>query len=770
MPARFFSFLALISALVFAPSAVAQLSLYDATTGAWSADHNPTLSGGAYGSFTIGQLFATPGIRVNVRGTPLPLVITDANGTHYYELATGSVGGLQNTTLSGGPYNGMMRGAVLASGATLNIRHDGAPRMVITDANGNHHYDDVTGAFSSSSNVTLAGGPYNGKTIGQVFTAGAAIRMRSGAQPQLIIADGAGIHLYDDSTGAFSASHNPTLSGGPFAGQTVGQSFIAGSFVDVRETAGSELSLTTRTLPASTTSLSASPTGTARLSSPVTLTATVTPSSATGKVAFFDDAQVVGYATLASGQATFTTRHLASGTHQLRAMYTGNGSVAVSTSSPVSYTITSVPIVGFLPVKTYPAGSNQRELVTADIDLDGDVDVMVANVNSAAVQVLRNNGSGDFTATTITVHANPFSLTVADFNEDGAPDIVVGHGAGNEVGVILGNGNGTFQTPAYLAVDANASDVKVADFNGDGHADIGVVITNGSLAPNEISVFAGNGNGTFQAKRDTATGATSSTYTVTGYFNSDSMIDVAVLNGSSFSVLLGDGTGGFNPAPGSPFPAASPLEILNVGDINGDGNTDLTFLLNTPGIGIYLGSATGQYSSSGTIPLAGLPRALTSGGDFDGDGRNDLVVGDFLGRFVRVLTGTPNSPYFSMGAPISIAPTQPSVGSAIVDLNGDGRADIIEVDYPGTNGLAVLIAYGTPASITATAGTPQSALGGSPFGVQFQAVVKDSGGGSASERQRYVHRACKWGERNICRVGHRDDRHEWHCHSAAVHR
>ena len=71
----------------------------------------------------------------------------------------------------------------------------------------------------------------------------------------------------------------------------------------------------------------------------MTLTATVSPSSATGLVSFYDRTTFLGGASLVSGTATLKTILLPAGTNSLTAFYAGDASHAASTSSTVSQTV-----------------------------------------------------------------------------------------------------------------------------------------------------------------------------------------------------------------------------------------------------------------------------------------------------------------------------------------------------------------------------------------------------------------------------------------------
>jgi hypothetical protein len=111
--------------------------------------------------------------------------------------------------------------------------------------------------------------------------------------------------------------------------------------------------------------------------------------------------------------------------------------------------------------------------------------------------------------------------------------------------------------PAYhlynlnLPPTANVSgavSVVAADFNGDGKTDLAVVGRNGS-APNLVTVYLGNGDGTFQPPNTFAVGQFVFAMT-SADFNRDGKIDLITANVESkdISVLLGNGDGTFQPA------------------------------------------------------------------------------------------------------------------------------------------------------------------------------------------------------------------------------
>lgn len=97
-------------------------------------------------------------------------------------------------------------------------------------------------------------------------------------------------------------------------------------------------STTSTATTATTTTLTASTTTPAQAAS-VTLTATVSPTAATGTVTFYDGTTSLGTGTLSSGAATLTTSFSTTGTQSLTAVYAGNSTYATSTSAALSLTV-----------------------------------------------------------------------------------------------------------------------------------------------------------------------------------------------------------------------------------------------------------------------------------------------------------------------------------------------------------------------------------------------------------------------------------------------
>ena len=173
----------------------------------------------------------------------------------------------------------------------------------------------------------------------------------------------------------------------------------------------------------------------------------------------------------------------------------------------------------FRPGAQYPTGPGVSDLVAADFNSDGKLDLAVATVGIAGfpgpVTILLGNGDGTLsTGAVLPVIANfPGKLlTAADFNKDGKIDLAVA--AADYSAVLLGNGDGTFGTPmTYNVPDM----VLAADVNGDGTLDL----VTGS------GVMLGNGDGSFQPAISVNVGgqSVSGGFLIPGDFNHDGKVD-----------------------------------------------------------------------------------------------------------------------------------------------------------------------------------------------------------------------------------------------------
>ncbi len=140
----------------------------------------------------------------------------------------------------------------------------------------------------------------------------------------------------------------------------------------------------------------------------------------------------------------------------------------------------------FMLTDEIQAGSKLTAVSGADLDADGDEDLVVTSTYTDTVGVLLREQDGAFGDPDFyEVGFSPASLALGDLDRDGILDIGVANRASNSVSVLLGNENGTFRHAGHFAVGRTPTGLILEDFNGDRHADL-LVSNSGS---DDVSVL-----------------------------------------------------------------------------------------------------------------------------------------------------------------------------------------------------------------------------------------------------------------------------------------
>jgi uncharacterized protein (TIGR03437 family) len=347
-------------------------------------------------------------------------------------------------------------------------------------------------------------------------------------------------------------------------------------------------------------------------------------------------------------------------------------------------------------------GGYVAAIALGDVNGDGNPDLIASSTSGTTV--LLGNGAGGFVNGSGIVpsnfHAGGNLITLADFNGDGKLDLITYSNGSSSL--FPGDGKGAFGPfqPSPLSNDPAIASVVAADFNGDGKTDVAYLpIPNTNGGPGEV--FSGDGTGrflrvfdfrplypmgvpsaaadfngdgktdiltigsfgnNFQSQVWSWTGNTSNTltafsstlssiqdlpiYVITGDFNGDGKIDWAGVNPGleTVSVYLGDGTGAFTAAPGSPYFVGGTPSALAAGDFNGDGRIDLAvqtgsavvILLN----GISNGVAVPSINPGGVVPVFSAVTTIQPGEWASIYGTNLGLMATWTGNFPETLGGT----------------------------------------------------------------------------------------------------------------------------------
>jgi uncharacterized protein (TIGR03437 family) len=276
--------------------------------------------------------------------------------------------------------------------------------------------------------------------------------------------------------------------------------------------------------------------------------------------------------------------------------------------------------------------------------------------------------------------------------------------------------------------------IAQGDFNGDGNLDLAI----GNVASNSISIYLGNGQGSFTAGATIPVPNCTVGFLAAADFNKDHHIDllgVCEFQGTAF-VAPGLGTGQFGTPISTTLPGVAlygfsegDFQTVAVADFNNDGVPDLivgladtNFDSDSYSLNLYLGKGDGTFQSSRTIVSPGgflTTTVLTA--DFDRDGNQDLLVGGAVSD-----VSTPQYQVFlgkgdgTFQAPASLSvPVLTVLGAATVaDVNADGLPDLVLVGPQGTSGPSTLYVFlGTGAGAFKQSFSVQEASGQSALGL-----------------------------------------------------
>ncbi|MFH1738383.1 MAG: VCBS repeat-containing protein [bacterium] len=369
-------------------------------------------------------------------------------------------------------------------------------------------------------------------------------------------------------------------------------------------------------------------------------------------------------------------------------------------------------------------GSSPTDLAAGDLDGDGDLDLVVANIDGDSFTILYNDGSGGFgqrvEQRVPAEHNRPDTVAVGDFNGDGREDLVVGILATLDpitrplknpgMMIYLAQADGSY-TETFYGFDGGPGFFVPVDWDGDGDLDIavanlGYIVITGLLGleveDGGVGFFFNDGNGVFSDYQQVVYTSGSVSPIEVVDIDGDGDLDIVGTNQGRLDVFTGtlvefdisiitnDGAGNLSltdalSCSSMPFCTATM-------DFDGDGDMDVIgaeqgmatvggIIPGTASMGYWWGNGAGTFSEEISVATQGVPDVIRAA-DFDGDGDQDLAV---TNEGMDIVSGQLENPALLIlenngdgtFEQVSVLSTGESPhGMAVGDWDGDGDTDI----------------------------------------------------------------------------------------------
>ena len=263
----------------------------------------------------------------------------------------------------------------------------------------------------------------------------------------------------------------------------------------------------------------------------------------------------------------------------------------------------------------------------------------------------------------------------------------------------------SFASPINIGTGLYPNGIVMADFDGDGKADLATP-GNYSISGQKSSVsvlrnVGSTGTPAFAAALNLTAGQFTNSL-ATGDINGDGKADLvsASVTDQTFSVFLNTSvSGAIHFADKADFALGQAPTYLAVADLDGDGKPDVVVVNNLAGtISVFRNtSAGGSVSFSARVDYAvGIFPSCVAIGDLDGDGKPDLAVVNNTSNTVSLFRNNSNIGTIALAAKVDLATaagTDDPFGIALVDLDGDGKSDLVVTNNNVNNITPAVVAF-----------------------------------------------------------------------------
>jgi len=306
--------------------------------------------------------------------------------------------------------------------------------------------------------------------------------------------------------------------------------------------------------------------------------------------------------------------------------------VGTPLAEPFIWTFTVLSSEGpaaFSSFSTYPVGSSTQSIEAADLDDDGDIDLVAASINILTIYVMLNDGYGRFRpAGTYMTGFRPMGIELADIDQDDDVDIIAAVNDDAEIVTFLNNGGASFTQSGNCPAGLGAASLCAVDFDGDGDLDVAT----GDYEADSISILINDGAGNYTLAYQKAAGDQPSDI-IACDLDGDNDLDLAVSNRSwrtarTISLYFNDGNGLFGDQV--IYDAYGYPSGIACGDLDTDGDLDLVVCEGnySDGILVYMNDGGGNFDPYVAYLVDQTPHDLSIS-DFDGDGHLDVASANY---------------------------------------------------------------------------------------------------------------------------------------------
>jgi hypothetical protein len=284
----------------------------------------------------------------------------------------------------------------------------------------------------------------------------------------------------------------------------------------------------------------------------------------------------------------------------------------------------------------------------------------------------------------LTTGMTPHTAALGDLDGDGDLDLATANMGSNNVSVFPGDGDGTFGMRQNYMTGASPHTVAIGDLNGDGKPDLAVT----NMGDNSVGTMMGRGDGTFMMMRKFAMSGSPMILQL-GDLDGDGDLDMAVSNqsGNTMVVMRGNGDGTF--AEAAAYPAGEHPHGLVLGDMDSDGDLDVVMANDVAlTVSVYRNHGNGTFDRLADF-VTSSPHYLDAG-DWNGDGRMDVAIANLPKGTVSVCLGHGDGTFTQKVEMMTGAGAHGVQGE---DLDGDGLQDLM-VSNQSANTLSVFMGRG----------------------------------------------------------------------------